>query len=72
MMPEVDGPATLALLRQTPATREIPVIFMTAKVQASERRSLAELGALGIISKPFDPMSLADEVTTLLQGLVTA
>ena len=66
MMPDVDGPATLALLRKTKATREIPVIFMTAKVQASDRRRLSEFGVCGIISKPFDPMTLAGEVSDIL------
>lgn len=72
MMPEIDGPSTLALLRETLSTREIPVIFMTAKVQASDRRKLSELGARGIISKPFDPMSLANEVLDILNGAVTS
>jgi two-component system alkaline phosphatase synthesis response regulator PhoP len=67
MMPEIDGPTTLALIRQTEATRDIPVIFMTAKVQGSDRRRLSELGASGIISKPFDPMTLADEVSSILE-----
>ena len=71
MMPEIDGPATLALLRETAATRDIPVIFMTAKVQVSDRRRLSELGACGIISKPFDPMTLAEEVNAILNGAVT-
>ena len=66
MMPEIDGPSTLALLRGNEATRGIPVIFMTAKVQASDRRKLSELGARGIIAKPFDPMSLANEVNDIL------
>ena len=68
MMPEIDGPSTLALLRANAETHDIPVIFMTAKIQASDRRRLAELGARGIISKPFDPMTLANEVNDLLQG----
>jgi CheY-like chemotaxis protein len=66
MMPEIDGPTTLALLRETRATRHIPVIFMTAKVRASDRRRLSSLGASGIISKPFDPMTLAEEVNRIL------
>jgi CheY-like chemotaxis protein len=66
MMPDIDGPTTLALLRETSATRHIPVIFMTAKVRASDRRRLSSLGASGIISKPFDPMTLADEVNRIL------
>src|SRR5687767_9923922 len=56
MMPDMDGPATLEALRNSPATKDIPVIFMTAKVQAPERRKLDDLGAQGLIPKPFDPM----------------
>jgi CheY-like chemotaxis protein len=67
MMPELDGPSTLARLRAIAVTRDIPVIFLTAKVQAVDRRRLADLGAVGIIAKPFDPMTLAEEVTSLLQ-----
>lgn len=72
MMPEIDGPATLALLRAGADTQGIPIIFMTAKVQASDKRRLSELGALGIISKPFDAMTLADEVSSILGAAVTS
>jgi two-component system, OmpR family, alkaline phosphatase synthesis response regulator PhoP len=65
MMPELDGPSTLARLRAREETREIPVIFLTAKVQASERRSLTALPVAGIIAKPFDPLTLGDEVAAL-------
>src|SRR5438876_5376983 len=56
MMPELDGPSTFQELRLSEATRSIPVIFLTAKVQPAERRKLSDLGALGIIAKPFDPL----------------
>ena len=62
MMPGMDGPATLAELRSDPATADIPVVFLTAKVQAAERRRLEELGAAGVVAKPFDPMTLAAEL----------
>lgn len=62
MMPEMDGPDTLAALRQIPETQTTPVVFLTAKVQPEEVARFRELGALGVIAKPFDPMSLADEV----------
>ena len=65
MMPEMDGPATLQALRSSPATAAIPVIFMTAKVQAHEVDRYKVLGALGVISKPFDPMTLADVVRSI-------
>ena len=65
MMPGMDGPTTLARLRQLSQTASTPVIFMTAKVQASEVAYYRSLGALGVIAKPFDPMSLAAQVRQL-------
>jgi CheY-like chemotaxis protein len=62
MMPEMDGPATLKALRDLPQTAQTPAIFMTAKVQASEVQHYKSLGALEVIAKPFDPMTLAQEV----------
>jgi two-component system alkaline phosphatase synthesis response regulator PhoP len=66
MMPGIDGLATFERLQQSESTRSIPVIFMTAKVQSADRQRLADLGALGIIAKPFDPMTLAEQVLALL------
>lgn len=68
MMPGLDGPATLAELRKCPGTREIAVIFLTAKIQAGERRTLSELGAAGIIAKPFDPLTIAEEIVTICRN----
>jgi CheY-like chemotaxis protein len=66
MMPGMDGPTALRRLREDPATREIPVIFLTAKVGGFGQDS-DEAGQLaGVIAKPFDPMTLADEVAALL------
>jgi two-component system OmpR family response regulator len=67
MMPDLDGPATLAALRKLPATATTPVIFMTAKVQAAEVTYYKSIGAIGVIAKPFDPMALAEQVRTLWQ-----
>jgi two-component system alkaline phosphatase synthesis response regulator PhoP len=66
MMPGMDGPMTLHALKTSSITRDIPVIFMTAKVQTTDRQRLADLGAEGIISKPFDPITLADQVREVL------
>ena len=66
MMPEMDGPATLRLLQSDPATASIPVVFLTARAQASDIEWLTGLGANGVISKPFDPVTLADDVARLL------
>jgi len=62
MMPGMDGPSTLAALRELTLLKDVPVIFMTAKVQPSEIAYYRSLGALDVIAKPFDPMILADQV----------
>lgn len=65
MMPDLDGPATLRALRGLPATAATPVIFMTAKARPEEQEALMKLGALGVIVKPFNPLTLADELRRL-------
>lgn len=72
MMPGMDGPTTLANLRDDPQTREIPVIFLTAKVRTSDRTNLLSLGAVAVLAKPFDPMSLADQVSEALGWSIPA
>jgi CheY-like chemotaxis protein len=66
MMPGMDGPTLLSHLRSDPVTADIPVIFLTAKIQAGERRDWVDLDITGVIAKPFDPMRLAGEISTLL------
>ena len=66
MMPGLDGPGTYAALKEDPSTVDIPIIFMTAKSQTDEIEALMSLGAVGVISKPFDPMTLARQVEELL------
>ncbi len=58
MMPGMDGPQTLQSLRTLPQTATTPAIFMTAKVQSHEVQQYKDLGAIDVISKPFDPMTL--------------
>jgi two-component system OmpR family response regulator len=65
MMPQMDGPATLKALRQILQTAATPVVFMTAKVQASEIAHFRSLGALDVIPKPFDPMTLSDQINEI-------
>ena len=61
MMPGVDGPSTLKHLRDGPLPDEVPVVFLTAKVRPEDQQRLRCIGATGVISKPFDPMTLPDE-----------
>ena len=65
MMPGLDGPSTLTRIRQTTNGLTVPVVFLTAKAQPHERRALEALGVDGVIVKPFDPLSLADDVRAL-------
>ena len=71
MMPDMDGPATFAELQRDPATNAIPVIFLTAKVQAADRRRFNQLGVRGVIAKPFDPLALARQVCEIAEWNVS-
>jgi CheY-like chemotaxis protein len=62
MMPGMDGPETIAELRKISSLSATPVMFMTAKVQTNEVEELLSSGALGVIAKPFDPMSLSTKI----------
>jgi CheY-like chemotaxis protein len=66
MMPGVDGPSTLARLREDPATADIPVILLTAKNLSVDQRDFSQMALAGMIPKPFDPMALAGQVADLL------
>lgn len=66
MMPEMDGPTTFQLLQQNERTRGIPVIFLTAKVQASDRRHFDGLEVAAVFAKPFDPLRLASDIADAL------
>ena len=66
MMPRLDGPGTFERLQADPECAAIPVVFMTAKAQRHELRGYTELGAAGVIAKPFDPLTLPDEIRSLL------
>lgn len=62
MMPELDGIATLSRLRESPHTKDVPVLFITAKVQPAEVEQYLRLGVAGVITKPFDPLTLPKEI----------
>jgi CheY-like chemotaxis protein len=66
MMPQMDGPAVLAEIKANPATAHIPVVFITARAQSHELARFVSLGAVGVITKPFDPMTLSIELRAVL------
>ncbi len=66
MMPEMDGIATFEKLQLNPVTKEIPVILLTAKIQASDRRRYAQMGIKTAIAKPFPPLELAALIAAAL------
>ncbi|MDX2272207.1 MAG: response regulator [Cyanobacteriota bacterium] len=66
MMPGMDGPTTFSKLRANPATQGIPVILLTAKVQKSDQAIFAQVGVNGVIGKPFDAVTLADQIRAIL------
>lgn len=69
MMPDMDGPETLARLAEMHETAKIPVAFVTARTQTHQVNQYLELGAIGVIAKPFDPMALAGDVKKLVATL---
>ena len=71
MMPEIDGPALLRKMRENPATRSVPVVFVTAKASQRELAELRALGAAGAISKPFAPKDLPEQLRAIWSGLST-
>ncbi|MBD2318238.1 response regulator [Phormidium tenue] len=66
MMPDMDGIATFKALQSDPQTSQIPVIFLTAKAQTSERRQFNDLGVSGVITKPFNSLDLPDQIVKML------
>jgi two-component system, OmpR family, response regulator len=65
LMPDLDGPAALAALRAIPGVAKIPVLFVTARAQPDEIARLRALGVAGVVTKPFDPLTLPDEIRRL-------
>ena len=66
MMPDLDGPATLRLLRQNSSLDEVPVVFITARTSSRDVESLLASGAAGVLAKPFDVMTLAAQCREFL------
>ena len=72
MMPGMDGPTLLGHLRERPDTAQIPIVFLTARTTAQEIKSLRDSGALDVIPKPFDPITLHVIVKSIWAGLEPA
>ncbi len=66
MMPVMDGPTTFRELHKLPETTNIPVILLTAKVQAADQKRFSDLGVAAVMFKPFDPLTLAGEIAHAL------
>jgi CheY-like chemotaxis protein len=66
MMPEMDGPTTFREMQKNPLIAHIPVILLTAKVQGVDQRRFADLGVAAVLFKPFDPMTLAQQIADVL------
>ena len=67
MMPGMDGPTTLNRIRERPDSAATPVVFITARAQTHEQERFKALGAIGVITKPFDPMKLASQLRAMLR-----
>ncbi len=68
MMPGMDGPTLLGKLREIEATAKVPAVFMTARVQSNEIEQYLQLGAIQVVPKPFDPLTLGADLRTLIAG----
>jgi len=66
MMPEMDGPTTFREMQKIPELANIPVILLTAKVQGVDQRRFSDLGVAAVLFKPFDPMTLAQQIADVL------
>lgn len=70
MMPQMDGLQTLAALKTIPSLAQVPVVFMTAKIQQAEKQQYLDAGAVAVIDKPFDPMLLGETLQSLYQDFL--
>ena len=69
MMPGMDGPTLFRKMRELPETRDLPVVFITAKATQRELDELRSMGAAGTILKPFSPKDLPTQLRTIWQAL---
>lgn len=66
MMPDMDGLETLQRLQINTLTKDIPVVFLTAKAHPAEQRQFTKLNVSGVITKPYDPFELSDSIAKIL------
>src|SRR4051812_4436736 len=66
MMPGMDGPTAFRAMQQDPDIAHIPVLLLTAKVQGVDQRRFAGLGVASVLFKPFDPMTLGNQISEAL------
>jgi CheY-like chemotaxis protein len=66
MMPGMDGPTTFQEMQKIPQIADIPVILLTAKVQGADQKRFAALGVAAVLFKPFDPLTLARQMSDAL------
>lgn len=66
MMPDIDGLVTFEQMRINPATQHIPVILLTAMAQPADHRRYTQLEVAAVITKPYDPLTLADQIAEIL------
>jgi CheY-like chemotaxis protein len=69
MMPQLDGWEVARQLQSDPRTRDLPVVFLTARAELADRQRAADLGAVGFLSKPFDPLELPDTIERVLRQI---
>ncbi|MDV4143579.1 MULTISPECIES: response regulator [Shimia] len=72
MMPNMDGEETYQHIREIDSLKDIPIVFMTAKASNADLAKLRDLGAIDVLIKPFDPMTLADQVKAIYRDAKAA
>lgn len=67
MMPDISGFEACRRLKTNPATSNIPIVVLTAKVSDDDIKKIMETGAVDYMTKPFDPLQLGDKVKEILK-----
>ncbi|MGB3299846.1 MAG: response regulator [Phormidesmis sp.] len=66
MLPGMDGLTILQRLRENPATQQIPIVVLTAKAQSHEQQRFGQLNVASVITKPYDPLTISDQISSAL------